>query len=137
MPKITRGGVSNTVVDPDYIAPPGTPPEVGIITGAPNAGQPSKEQPETFPGKSLYDDENDPNRPTDAPERNPERERGERPSHGNSSPDSPEKQNETTSGPKNEKRTRSTARTTDGHSTEGRTGNSTASSADTSSTRSK
>lgn len=137
MPRITGSGASNVVVDENYISPPGVPPEVGIVTGARDTGAKSEALPETFPGKSLYDDENDPNRPTDAPERNPEKERGERPSHGNSSPDSSGKQNETTSGPKSEKRTRSTARTTDGHSTEDRTGNSTASSAGTSSTRSK
>lgn len=36
MPKITRGGVSNRLVDPDFIAEPGTPVEKAIDEGLPN-----------------------------------------------------------------------------------------------------
>ncbi len=36
MPKITKGGVSNRLVDPDFIAEPGTPVEQAIDEGLPN-----------------------------------------------------------------------------------------------------
>ena len=36
MPKITKGGVSNRLVDPDFIAEPGTPVEKAIDEGLPN-----------------------------------------------------------------------------------------------------
>jgi len=59
MPKITKGGVSNKLVDPDFIAEPGTPVEVAVDEGRPNVGLESEEQPETHQGRALYatDDE--------------------------------------------------------------------------------
>lgn len=36
MPKITRGGVSNRLVDPDFIAEPGTPVEKALDEDLPN-----------------------------------------------------------------------------------------------------
>lgn len=44
MPKATVGGVSNQIVDPDYIAPPGVAPEVGLETGEPDMGLPDDEK---------------------------------------------------------------------------------------------
>ena len=43
MPKISKGGVTNKVIDPDYTAPPGMAPEKGLHTGVPSVGgeQPS------------------------------------------------------------------------------------------------
>lgn len=59
MPKITKGGVSNRLVDPDFIAEPGTPVEVAVDEGRPNVGLESEEKPETHAGRALYaeDDE--------------------------------------------------------------------------------
>lgn len=37
-------GVSDQLVDPDYIAPPGTPPAEGLELGAPDVGLPSDEK---------------------------------------------------------------------------------------------
>lgn len=39
MPKISKGGVSNRLVDPEFIAEPGTPVEVAIDEGRPNVGK--------------------------------------------------------------------------------------------------
>jgi hypothetical protein len=47
MPKISKGGVSNRILDPDYMAPSGMAPEVGIDIGEPSVGG---EQPS--PGKN-------------------------------------------------------------------------------------
>jgi hypothetical protein len=44
MPKATVGGVSNQIVDPDYIAPAGVAPEVGLETGEPDMGLPDDEK---------------------------------------------------------------------------------------------
>jgi hypothetical protein len=76
MPKITRGGVSNRLVDPDFIAEPGTPVEVAIDEGRPDVGQPSDEMPETHAGKALYaeDDEttdNEQDKPIDGRDPDP------------------------------------------------------------------
>lgn len=76
MPKITKGGVSNRLVEPGFIAEPGTPVEVAVDEGRPNVGLPSEEQPETHQGKALYatDDEtteNDQDKPEDKPDPDP------------------------------------------------------------------
>lgn len=47
MPKITSGGVSNRLVDPDFIAEPGTPVEKAIDDGLPDVGRPSEDEPGT------------------------------------------------------------------------------------------
>lgn len=47
MPKITGGGVSNRLVDEDFIAEPGTPVEKAVDEGLPDVGQPSEDQPDT------------------------------------------------------------------------------------------
>lgn len=39
MPKITKGGVSNATVHPDFIAEPGTPVERALDEGLPDVGQ--------------------------------------------------------------------------------------------------
>jgi hypothetical protein len=39
MPKITRGGVSNQFVDPDFISEPGVPVEKAMDEGLPDVGQ--------------------------------------------------------------------------------------------------
>jgi hypothetical protein len=43
MPKISKGGVTNRIIDPQYTAPPGTAPEAAIAVGTPSVGgeQPS------------------------------------------------------------------------------------------------
>ena len=56
MPKITKGGVSNRLVDPDFIAEPGTPVEAAVDEGRPDVGGPSEEQPETHAGYLLDGD---------------------------------------------------------------------------------
>lgn len=43
MPKITHGGVSNRLVDEDFIAPPGTPVEQAIDEGQSSQGEPDKD----------------------------------------------------------------------------------------------
>lgn len=43
MPKITKGGVSDRLVDPDYMAPPGTPVADALDRGLPDAGKPQEE----------------------------------------------------------------------------------------------
>lgn len=47
MPKITSGGVSNQIVDPDFIAEPGTPVEKAIDEGLPDVGRAGDEDPDT------------------------------------------------------------------------------------------
>lgn len=42
MPKITKGGVSDRRIDPDYMAPSGTPVDVALDLGLPDAGKPEK-----------------------------------------------------------------------------------------------
>jgi hypothetical protein len=59
MPKITRGGVSNRLVDPDFIAEPGTPVEVAVDEGRPDVSDTRDKEIETHQGRALYaeDDE--------------------------------------------------------------------------------
>lgn len=76
MPKITRGGVSNKLVDPDFIAEPGTPVELAVEEGRPDVGGRSEEQPETHAGHALYaeDDEttdNEQDKPIDGRDPDP------------------------------------------------------------------
>lgn len=40
MPKITKGGVSNRLVDPEFIAPPGVSVETALDEGMDNVGKP-------------------------------------------------------------------------------------------------
>jgi hypothetical protein len=50
MPHISTGGVSNQIVDPDFIAEPGTPVEKALDEGLPNVnGTEDAEQPDTEP----------------------------------------------------------------------------------------
>ena len=91
MPKITRGGVSNKLVDPDFIAEPGTPVEVAIDEGRPDVGQPSDEMPETHAGKALYaeDDEttdNEQDKPIDGRDPDPRAGTGQGASVGRTDP---------------------------------------------------
>ena len=39
MPKITKGGVSDRRIDPNYMAPSGTPVEKALDLGLPDAGK--------------------------------------------------------------------------------------------------
>jgi hypothetical protein len=98
MPKISKGGVSDRYVDPDYMAPSGTPVAVAMDLNLPDAGRGEEES-----------------------------------SPGTTSPGSPPKRERTTRSTKSGGKTPSTAPTTTGHSSQARTGNSIASSADTSS----
>lgn len=66
MPKISKGGVSNRIVDPDYIAPSGMPPEVGLDIGAPDMGKPEGEQ---WPGKNSPESSEQP-KPTTSRRKN-------------------------------------------------------------------
>lgn len=52
MPKITKGGVSDRTVHPDYIAPSGTAPAAALDRGVPDAGSPQPPSPEP-----AYEDE--------------------------------------------------------------------------------
>ena len=57
MPKITKGGVTDIGVHPDYVAPPGTDPATALDTGIPDAGAPSEPEDEeggeqSSPGKT-------------------------------------------------------------------------------------
>lgn len=72
MPKISKGGVSNTIVDPDYIAPPGVPPEVALDRGMPDAGQPAEEEggDESSPGKTSSPESKKPDNSTKKPSSN-------------------------------------------------------------------
>lgn len=46
MPHISTGGVSNQIVDPDFIAEPGTPVEKAIDEGLPNVNGTEDDEPE-------------------------------------------------------------------------------------------
>lgn len=52
MPKISKGGVSNRIIDPDYMAPPGMAPEVGIDIGEPSVGGESPSPGKNSPASS-------------------------------------------------------------------------------------
>lgn len=45
MPKITKGGVSNRLLDETFMAAPGTPVEKALDEGLEDVGRPSSEQP--------------------------------------------------------------------------------------------
>lgn len=102
MPKITKGGVTDASVHPDYIAPPGTAPETALDLGLPDAG--------------ATEDED---------------EGGEQPSPGKTSSPESSKHEPRTSKQSGSGNTRLTARSTTGRSSGPRKGSITASSADT------
>lgn len=120
MPKITKGGVSDTRVDDAYMAPSGIDPATAMELGLPDAGAPEG---------------------IEADQRRAENERREREqdestgeeesSRGKiSSPDS-RKQKQSTPKLNDDGQTQQTAQSTNGRSSKPRTGPNTASSADT------
>ena len=50
MPKITKGGVSDATVHPDYIAPAGMAPDVALDLNVPDAGAPDEGGEQSSPG---------------------------------------------------------------------------------------
>lgn len=46
MPHSSTSGVTNQIVDPDYIAPPGVSVEQAMDEGMPDQGQPDEAEPE-------------------------------------------------------------------------------------------
>lgn len=54
MPKITKGGVTNRLVDPEFMAAPGVPVEKALDEGLPNVGKPDT-APDTEEDKAADD----------------------------------------------------------------------------------
>jgi hypothetical protein len=64
MPHISTGGVTNQIVDPDFVAPPGVPVEQAMDEGMPDQGKPDETEPDTreedsAPGKDEDDKDKD------------------------------------------------------------------------------
>lgn len=136
--KATTGGVSNQIVDPDYIAPPGVAPETALELGVPDAGLPEDEDERERALEARADaraDAQSQPAASDDPGRNAEgtAEQEEEPSPGKTSSPESKKPARSTSAPKKNAATPSNAPSTNGRSNERPRGSSTASTEDTSS----
>ena len=121
--KATVGSVSNQIVDPDYIAPPGVPPEVAIENGVPDAGLPED-------ARHALEREREQARPADSDDRGTGEDES---SPGKTSSEPSTTREPSTSKPSGAGKNRSNARTTNGPSNERPRGSSTVSTGDTSS----